>query len=45
VAGAVISNPPNAMRGALLLVAGVPVYFFWARRRPRGAAAGVESAA
>lgn len=45
VTGAVISNPPNALRGALLLVAGVPVYFFWARRRPRGAAAGVESTA
>jgi APA family basic amino acid/polyamine antiporter len=45
VAGAVISNPTNALRGALLLLAGVPVYFFWARRRPRGAAAEAESAA
>jgi APA family basic amino acid/polyamine antiporter len=32
VAGAIVSNPPNALRGALLLVAGVPVYLFWSRR-------------
>jgi len=44
VGGAVVSNPANALRGALLLAAGVPVYFFWARRRARGAA-GAESVA
>jgi APA family basic amino acid/polyamine antiporter len=32
VGGAVVSNPVNAMRGTLLLVAGVPVYLFWSRR-------------
>jgi basic amino acid/polyamine antiporter, APA family len=37
VAGAVVSNPWNAVRGALLLAAGVPVYAFWSRRRWRGA--------
>jgi APA family basic amino acid/polyamine antiporter len=40
VGGAVVSNPPNALRGALLLAAGVPVYFFWSRRRARAFAAG-----
>lgn len=33
VVGAVISNPGNAMRGTLVLLAGVPVYLFWRRRR------------
>jgi APA family basic amino acid/polyamine antiporter len=32
VVGAVISNPPNAVRGALLLAAGVPAYLAWSRR-------------
>ena len=32
VAGAVASNPWNAARGALLLAAGVPAYYFWTRR-------------
>ena len=32
VAGAVISNPRNAMLGTLLLAAGVPVYLLWRRR-------------
>jgi APA family basic amino acid/polyamine antiporter len=32
VAGSVLSNPGNAARGALLLVAGVPVFRFWRRR-------------
>jgi APA family basic amino acid/polyamine antiporter len=36
VAGAVVSNPWNALRGALLLAAGVPVFAFWSRRRWRG---------
>jgi APA family basic amino acid/polyamine antiporter len=45
VGGAVVSNPANALRGALLLAAGVPVYLFWCRRRARGAAAGAESVA
>jgi APA family basic amino acid/polyamine antiporter len=39
VGGAVVSNPPNAPRGALLLAAGVPVYFFWSRCRARAFAA------
>ena len=38
VGGAVVSNPPNALRGALLLAAGVPVYLFWSRRRAARAA-------
>ena len=37
VGGAVISNPANALRGALVLAAGVPVYLFWSRRRARRA--------
>lgn len=47
VGGAVVSNPPNALRGSLLLAAGGPVYFFWSRRRARALAAGAggESAA
>jgi basic amino acid/polyamine antiporter, APA family len=32
--GAIVSNPWNAMRGALLLAVGVPVYLYWSRRRP-----------
>lgn len=40
VGGAVVSNPTNALRGALVLAAGVPVYFFWSRRRARRAAPG-----
>jgi len=45
VAGAVVSNPPNALRGAALLVAGIPVYMFWSRRRTRAAAGSVQPAA
>lgn len=33
VVGAIVSNPPNALRGAALLAAGIPVYRFWTRRR------------
>lgn len=33
VIGAVISNPGNALRGALVLLAGVPVFLWWDRRR------------
>jgi APA family basic amino acid/polyamine antiporter len=33
VAGSIGSNPGNAVRGALLLLAGVPVYAIWRRRR------------
>lgn len=33
VAGSITSNPANALRGALLLGAGVPVYLFWNGRR------------
>jgi APA family basic amino acid/polyamine antiporter len=32
VAGAIVSNPPNAARGALMLALGWPVYRLWARR-------------
>jgi APA family basic amino acid/polyamine antiporter len=42
VTGAVISNPWNALRGALLLVAGVPVFLFWSRRRRRTAEASAQ---
>jgi APA family basic amino acid/polyamine antiporter len=45
VGGAVVSNPPNALRGTLLLAAGVPVYLFWSRRRARAFAAGAGSEA
>jgi APA family basic amino acid/polyamine antiporter len=45
VAGAVVSNPPNALRGAALLVAGVPVYLFWSRRRSRTATTSIQPVA
>ena len=32
VFGSVASNPGNALRGVLLLLAGVPVFMFWQRR-------------
>jgi APA family basic amino acid/polyamine antiporter len=32
VAGAIVSNPPNAVRGALMLALGWPVYQLWRRR-------------
>jgi len=35
VLGSIISNPPNALRGTLLLAAGVPVFLFWRRRAAR----------
>jgi APA family basic amino acid/polyamine antiporter len=35
VAGSARSNPVNALRGALLLTAGVPVFLLWDRRRRR----------
>jgi len=31
VGGSMRSNPANALRGALLLAAGIPVYLFWSR--------------
>ena len=31
VLGAVVSNPMNALRGTLVLAAGVPVYLWWKR--------------
>ena len=40
VAGAVASNPANALRGTLILALGVPAFAFWrrrARRRPPAA--------
>lgn len=33
VAGAIISNPGNALRGTLVLLAGIPVFLWWSRRR------------
>jgi APA family basic amino acid/polyamine antiporter len=33
VAGSIRSNPGNALRGALLLALGIPVYVLWNRRR------------
>ena len=33
VASSVASNPKNALLGVLLLLAGVPVYLYWSRRR------------
>ena len=45
VGGAVVSNPANALRGALVLAAGVPVYFFWSRRRVRRFVAGAGGVA
>ena len=35
VIGSIRSNPGNALRGTLLLAAGVPAYFLWASRRRR----------
>ena len=35
VLGAIISNPTNALRGTLVLGAGIPVYAWWARARRR----------
>ena len=32
VFGSIASNPGNALRGVLLLAAGVPVFIFWSRR-------------
>src|SRR5688572_24966466 len=37
VIGSIRSNPGNALRGTLLLAAGVPAYFLWASRRRRHA--------
>jgi APA family basic amino acid/polyamine antiporter len=34
VLGSVLSNPGNALRGALLLALGVPVFLYWRHRRP-----------
>lgn len=36
VAGSIASNPRNAVKGTLLLAAGVPVFLFWRRRSARG---------
>lgn len=35
VLGSILSNPGNALRGALLLALGLPVYRYWATRRVR----------
>ncbi len=34
VVGSVTSNPHNAIRGAALLLVGIPVFLFWRRRAP-----------
>lgn len=34
VLGAIVSNPMNALRGTLVLAAGVPVYLWWKRGQP-----------
>ncbi len=39
VIGSIRSNPANAIRGSLLLAAGVPAYLIWASRRRKGAGA------
>lgn len=38
VVGSVVSNPGNALRGALLLAVGYPVYRYWNARRSVGVA-------
>lgn len=35
VLGSIMSNPGNALRGVVILAAGVPVYLYWSRSRPR----------
>lgn len=35
VLGAIVSNPMNALRGTLVLAAGVPAYLWWRRKTPR----------
>ena len=32
VIGSIAANPGNALKGAVLIVAGVPVYWFWRQR-------------
>ncbi|REG37930.1 APA family basic amino acid/polyamine antiporter [Archangium gephyra] len=39
VIGSIASNPANALKGALLLLAGVPVFFFWRHRTSGGKSA------
>jgi len=34
VIGSVTSNPHNAIRGAALLLVGIPVFLFWRRHAP-----------
>ena len=34
VVGSIASDPMNAVRGSGLLILGLPVYWFWAKRRP-----------
>ena len=36
VLGAIASNPMNALRGTLVLAAGVPAFLWWRRAAPRG---------
>lgn len=38
VAGAIVSNPANALRGTLVLLAGIPVFLWWRRTDTRSAA-------
>jgi APA family basic amino acid/polyamine antiporter len=34
VVSVVVSNPKNVLMGAILIGAGVPVFWYWQRRRP-----------
>lgn len=43
VAGAVASNPGNAARGTLLLLAGIPVFAFWRQRAVRSGRAAPDA--
>ncbi|MFP2926045.1 APC family permease [Pyxidicoccus sp. 3LG] len=44
VLGSTASNPLNALKGTLLLGAGVPVFLYWRRRRERAGATSVQVA-
>jgi APA family basic amino acid/polyamine antiporter len=33
VIGSIASNPSNALKGAVLILAGIPVYWYWRRRK------------
>jgi APA family basic amino acid/polyamine antiporter len=35
VVGSIASNPENAIKGTVLIALGLPVFWFWDRRRRR----------